>query len=276
MTKPGHLSRLGRPLSRAKAKPGFVESLGSGPPPPEGDWYYISDDRPAGPAGPEEVLRLVKAGLIDGETFVWTEGIPDWAKAKTTALAAFLGAKAAEGAPPLPNGHGAPAPVQGEEAPIEAAPPRPNAPPLGPWPPAGPGQGHWQGYLGHAFANLFVIHGRASRAEYWLMALVWILLYSLYLGVVYLLFFSNITQYYIGYGNQIAILIYISILLLLLILVSNFGLKIRRLHDIGMSGWYYLLGLLPIIGYIITLVVALWPSTKANEFGPGPWRPGPY
>jgi len=46
---------------------------------------------------------------------------------------------------------------------------------------------------------------------------------------------------------------------------------VRRLHDIDRSGWWVLLGLIPIIGWIILIVWACQPTMpQANRFGPPP------
>jgi uncharacterized membrane protein YhaH (DUF805 family) len=46
---------------------------------------------------------------------------------------------------------------------------------------------------------------------------------------------------------------------------------IRRLHDIGRSGWWLLIVLIPLVGWIVLIV---WAATEsdagANQYGPGP------
>ena len=62
------------------------------------------------------------------------------------------------------------------------------------------------------------------------------------------------------------------------ILVVSLGLVIpaicvgiRRLHDIGLSGWLYLLGFVPYVGGLFIFVCSLIPSSeKENEHGPSP------
>ena len=45
---------------------------------------------------------------------------------------------------------------------------------------------------------------------------------------------------------------------------------IRRLHDTDRSGWYLLVGLLPVIGWAASLAMLNAPGTRgANRFGPG-------
>ncbi|MDO8933008.1 MAG: DUF805 domain-containing protein, partial [Rhodocyclaceae bacterium] len=53
-----------------------------------------------------------------------------------------------------------------------------------------------------------------------------------------------------------------------------------RLHDIGLSGWFYLLVFVPSVGSLIIFVMTLIPSQKHdNKWGPVPHGiriPAPY
>jgi uncharacterized membrane protein YhaH (DUF805 family) len=47
--------------------------------------------------------------------------------------------------------------------------------------------------------------------------------------------------------------------------------SIRRLHDTGHSGWWVLIGLIPLIGFIVLLVFYLREGDAGeNEYGPPP------
>jgi len=49
------------------------------------------------------------------------------------------------------------------------------------------------------------------------------------------------------------------------------GVTIRRLHDIGKSGWWILIGLIPLIGGIWLLILMLGDSQPGdNQYGPNP------
>jgi uncharacterized membrane protein YhaH (DUF805 family) len=91
--------------------------------------------------------------------------------------------------------------------------------------------------------------GRASRSEFW-----WFMLFFL-LAILIPSMVSDIA------ANIIA----------LALLIPNLAVSARRLHDIQKSGWFLLLGLIPIIGSIILLV---WSAKKSdpndNEYGPVP------
>lgn len=49
------------------------------------------------------------------------------------------------------------------------------------------------------------------------------------------------------------------------------AVTVRRLHDIGKSGWYFLLQLIPYVGGFIMFVFTLQPGNSgANQYGPDP------
>jgi uncharacterized membrane protein YhaH (DUF805 family) len=54
------------------------------------------------------------------------------------------------------------------------------------------------------------------------------------------------------------------------LLIPSLAIAVRRLHDTGRSGWLLLLGLIPIVGFIILIVFYVQPSDGPNEYGPGP------
>ena len=56
----------------------------------------------------------------------------------------------------------------------------------------------------------------------------------------------------------------------LAILVPNLAISVRRLHDIGRSGWWYLINLVPLAGPIIFLIWACTDSAEDNRWGPNP------
>ena len=53
--------------------------------------------------------------------------------------------------------------------------------------------------------------------------------------------------------------------------IPSLAVAIRRLHDIGKSGWYYLLVLIPIIGAIWLIVLFVTEGEQGeNQYGPNP------
>ena len=78
--------------------------------------------------------------------------------------------------------------------------------------------------------NYFVFNGRSGRAEFWTFTLVNVLINMIILKSV-------------GPENQIAYLFP------LIIAIPSLALAVRRLHDIGKSGWWYWIVLLPVLGF---------------------------
>jgi uncharacterized membrane protein YhaH (DUF805 family) len=104
-------------------------------------------------------------------------------------------------------------------------------------------------------------NGRARRKEYWMF----VLFNVIFLAVAVLL--DNILGTAIkgvGYG-----LFYI--LYALAIIIPSLAVAVRRLHDVGKSGWMILIGLIPLIGAIWLLVLYVTDSVPGeNEYGPNP------
>ena len=91
--------------------------------------------------------------------------------------------------------------------------------------------------------------GRASRPEFW-----WFMLFQ-FLASAAVAFVSE------------ALAGAISLALLLPILAA----QARRLHDIGKSGWLMLVGLIPIIGWIVVIYWSVQPGNQsANDYGEAP------
>ena len=97
------------------------------------------------------------------------------------------------------------------------------------------------------FSNFTNFNGRARRSEYWYASL-FVFLVNLVVGMV---------------APDLA-----GILSLVFFLPS-LSVAIRRLHDVGKSGWFYLWILLPLAGSIILLIQFCKDSVPgANQYGP--------
>ena len=85
--------------------------------------------------------------------------------------------------------------------------------------------------------------GRARRKEYWM--------YTLF----YLIF-----SFVAGFLDGILTTNFISPLYILALFIPNLAVAVRRLHDTGRSGWWYLINLVPFLGTIVFLVFCAQPS----------------
>lgn len=105
---------------------------------------------------------------------------------------------------------------------------------------------------------LLGFEGRINRAKFWLgLFVVWIGLWILTMLAVAL--------------NSTAVWWFV-IALSMLAIWPSFALSIKRWHDRGKSGWWILIGLVPLIGGIWALVeTGFLPGTPGtNEYGPDP------
>ncbi len=100
--------------------------------------------------------------------------------------------------------------------------------------------------------------GRASRSEYW-----WWILFS---------FIVNTALNYIFlFISSAETAVMVCGIVGLALLLPSLGLCVRRLHDIGKSGWWWLLALIPIVGAIILIVWFCKDSQPTeNQYGPIP------
>jgi len=102
--------------------------------------------------------------------------------------------------------------------------------------------------------------GRASRSEFWYYTLFYII-GSILVGFVDSLFGTSYTYEMatntMATGNtEVAAAAftqsigYLSAIYSLGLLIPSFAVSIRRLHDIGKSGWWLLLGMIPFVNFI--------------------------
>ena len=98
--------------------------------------------------------------------------------------------------------------------------------------------------IASVFKHYADFSGRARRSEYWWFAL--------------LSFCINLIPY-------------IGFIWALVVIIPSLAVAIRRLHDIGKSGWYILFGLIPLVGIILLIVWFCQDSVEGNnEYGVNP------
>lgn len=118
------------------------------------------------------------------------------------------------------------------------------------------------------FQKYATFTGRASRSEFWW----WVLANSIIGIVLYVptLVLGVATQSRPGEFGAGGIVFGVLLLIWgLAVIVPNIAVTVRRLHDAGYSGWFYLLNLIPSVGGIIVLVLcAMQTSPNAAQYGP--------
>ena len=97
----------------------------------------------------------------------------------------------------------------------------------------------------------FDFKGRAGKEEFW-----WFFLAQVVVLVI---------------AGVLSDMLYV--LAALALLLPGLGAGARRLHDTGRTGWLLLLGLIPIVGFVVLVYFWIQPSAPANEWGAGPALP---
>lgn len=104
--------------------------------------------------------------------------------------------------------------------------------------------------------------GRARRAEYWMFVL-FNFIFALVAAIL-----DNILGLTIGEGVPYGVF---YMLYGLVVLIPGLAVSVRRLHDVGKSGWMILLSIIPIVGAIWLLVLMVTDSKPGeNQYGPNP------
>jgi uncharacterized membrane protein YhaH (DUF805 family) len=115
--------------------------------------------------------------------------------------------------------------------------------------------------------------GRSRRKEYWM----WLLFYLIVLAIatyldILLGLGGNATGSQSGAGVSFNVNFgWLAILFMLAVLVPHLAVSVRRLHDLDKSGWWLLIGLIPLFGALYLLFLFTQPGTAGpNRFGPDP------
>jgi uncharacterized membrane protein YhaH (DUF805 family) len=112
-----------------------------------------------------------------------------------------------------------------------------------------------------ALKKYAVFSGRSRRKEYWFFVLF----------VVIISIVLNIIDGLIGAYDRSMGAGLLSTIFSLAILIPSIAVSVRRLHDINRTGWWVLIALVPLVGWIVLLVFHLQDSTPGtNRYGPNP------
>ncbi len=103
--------------------------------------------------------------------------------------------------------------------------------------------------------------GRARRKEYWMFVL-----FNIIFLIVAMILDTVLGTAIEGAGYGLFYFLYT-----LAVLIPGLAVSVRRLHDVGKSGWMILIVLIPIIGWIWLLVLMFTNSNpRENQYGPNP------
>lgn len=96
------------------------------------------------------------------------------------------------------------------------------------------------------FRRYVDFHGRSRRSEYW-----WACLFLLVMNALLSYVLPDLTSIWS-----------------IVVLIPGIALCVRRLHDVGKSGWWYLFILLPVVGAIVLVVQFCKDNAGPNKWGP--------
>lgn len=151
-----------------------------------------------------------------------------------------------------------PPPAISEPGSAYAPPPAPSSERLSPYAPPAAQVGDKLPTFGPL--KVFTLNGRIGRLRY----LSWSMTAALATLVLIAALFSILKGSEILGG--LAVVVAVSFYILLTIQIT-----VQRLHDIGWSGWLWLLMLVPIIGYVFPLILLFCPgNASANRYGAPP------
>ncbi len=110
----------------------------------------------------------------------------------------------------------------------------------------------------HALKNYITFTGRATRQQYWMYILFYIVFY----------FVTVLLDINLGQFDKEKMTGFISTVYTYGLLLPTVAILARRLHDIGRSSWWIALILIPVAGSLVILFFTLMDSQKGeNEYG---------
>ena len=108
--------------------------------------------------------------------------------------------------------------------------------------------------------------GRSRRSEYWFIQL-FLVVTNIAVAIIDLALMGwDVDRFIANGGGGIVGLVWI-----LVTIVPALAVLVRRLHDTGKSGWWALVGFLPLVGAVVLLVFTVTDSSPGeNKFGLSP------
>lgn len=108
------------------------------------------------------------------------------------------------------------------------------------------------------FRNYVNFSGRASQSEYW-----WAILMTFFIELAALMV-AGVIAVAVGGDEAAGVIGLFIILVLLAIMLPTISVSVRRLHDANMSGWLYLLNLIPLVNYVVWIVIGVVSTNPAG------------
>ena len=109
--------------------------------------------------------------------------------------------------------------------------------------------------------------GRASRSEYWWFTLFMVFAAMLFGAVFGVLYYAMLVSDYKALFA--GMLVAWVLLFFAAAFIPSLAVTVRRLHDTGRTGWWYLANFIPYVGSFVLLYFMVLPSEhNENEYGP--------
>lgn len=112
-----------------------------------------------------------------------------------------------------------------------------------------------------AWEKSFTTQGRARRREFFLFSLVNFLILSV---------LEFIIKGIIPVSGLYPVMVGLYVIFAIAFIVSSGALSIRRLHDIGRSGWWVLIAFVPVLGLVLFVFMFLDSQPNVNDYGSSP------
>jgi uncharacterized membrane protein YhaH (DUF805 family) len=221
------------------------------------DWHYQHNGETKGPVDDAQLQALAEAGVVNLATPVWKTGYANWIPLSQSDFSGL-----ARVGPPVTAGAGGAALAANQ-------------------PGSGAGEyvvddlSMW-GFFTRALTQRYVqFTGRARRKEYWSYVLFWIIIF------VALSIVGAAIDFAVGnFGPdpdrppRPIVMMIVLLLFYLGTLLPGIAITVRRLHDIGFTGWLILISFIPYVGAIALLVMMVIPTSFGpNKHGPAPKAP---
>lgn len=256
-------------------------------------WHLHIPPETYGPYSLQQLRDYAREGRMNADTLVWSEGADGWARAgDQAALKALFGSAApARPSPPAaptasparaaasasPYVLGASGALSVSEAGGAVVTAQNNAFTATQnnafvAPPTGPRMGFGEAVRTCLMAKYIVFQGRAPRAEFWWFGLFVFIVLAIIYSIAGWLAVATMSDGAMSIVGDLAI--GVAALIVLAFFLPGLAVTVRRLHDLGYSGWWYLAQLIPIVGGIIGIVMLIGFMMRgnigSNRFGPDP------
>lgn len=121
------------------------------------------------------------------------------------------------------------------------------------------------------YRRYFDFSGRSRRMEFWMFQLLIFIVYVVVMIVATVLG-GGMEAGNVGPGGAAAGIVFIAFGIWgIATIIPSLALAVRRLHDTDRSGWWILIGFVPIVGALVLLYFYLIEGTRGpNSFGQDP------